>query len=193
MSKQGWLVAGLFTIALLDAVPAAAQRRLYIIPDARSLGVNVGPSVNSDINDGRRGLEWSVTYEAPLIPGTRARLEVGRSLWSVHQYREVAIEPARTAKRTRATVSLIRLPAPPVEGFRVGLYTGGGFGAYRDDDPTRAVTDRARLGVHGLGGMEYISTEGTMSFVTELRLDAVRRASSPTLTLSATIGIRRRF
>jgi hypothetical protein len=134
------------------ATPAATQ------PSSEPLvvGGTLGRAVSSH-DAYPAGPEIGGLIEVPFEPDLRVRGEVGFGYWGddLPPFDDIRDGDLR---RTRISGSLIKVLRHATTRNRLGSYVGGGAGLYFYGFSNR--DDSSAIGVHGLGGVEYLLRQG---------------------------------
>jgi hypothetical protein len=138
------------TALTLFASTAAAQSEPLMV------GGTLGRSVSSH-DAYPAGGEIGGLIEVPFESGLRVRGEVGFGFWGddLPPFDDVRDGDLR---RTRLSGSVIKPLREPMTRSRLGYYAGGGAGLYFYRFSNR--DDSSGVGVHGLGGVEYLLPQG---------------------------------
>jgi hypothetical protein len=158
-------------------VPVSKNKFQDFVPERPSVGVMIGPSATNHSTHG--GIDRSVTIELPRWSeegsARRIRIDFGTERWLFDDYFVKAgsgDSPTDTVKLTRVNVTFLRVRRALTD-WRFGAYAGWGVGryfyAFRHAAPSRA----RHFGVHGVGGLEYISANKRLGINGELQLRAV--------------------
>jgi hypothetical protein len=137
---------------VLVAAPAFAQRSREPIVVGGTLGID---GSSADAYPG--GPEISGLVELPMANDLRLRGEVGFGFWDDDLPPFDGISDG-DLRRTRITGSIIKTLREPLTRRRLGYYVGGGGGLYFYRFAERS--DSSAVGVHGLGGVEYLLPQG---------------------------------
>jgi hypothetical protein len=146
-------VAAAATVLL--ATPSAAQR-------TRGGGepIVVGGTLGADVASGDAypaGPEIGGLVELPLRHDLRLRGEVALGFWDDDLPPFDGISDG-DLRRHRISASIIKSLVAPTSRRRLGYYAGGGAGLYFYRFAQRS--DSSGVGVHGLGGVEYLLPQG---------------------------------
>jgi hypothetical protein len=205
--KLTWL-AVLATTLLLPTGVAAQVPADFPISDRLAIGGSIGVTGNIDERASRDSPDLSAHVDLPIVVGTRIRVEVGRARWFYDQSASATLREPVVVKR--ATVSVVRTFAKPVQSFRLGSYAGVGLGLYNFAGAVRPYGSPQRIeqhwthtGFQALAGFEYVMPGERRSINVEAMLygagansAASRVASGFPATVvagSLSVGLSRRF
>jgi len=140
--------------ALLFTTPSAAQRARSESP------IVVGGTRGVDGSSAHAypgGPEIGGLVELPIAHDLKVRGEVGFGFWDDDLPPFDGISDG-DLRRTRIAGSIIKSLQEPLTRRRLGYYVGGGAGLYFYRFAERS--DSSGVGVHGLGGVEYLLPQG---------------------------------
>ena len=188
-------------VALLLLVPAQlAAQGSRTIQDAVSLGVTLGVS--------QSGNQWSGGGSGPQLAGNvdipladaRLRLTLGHTRWTPsNDVISPGAEPAGRMGLSRITATAVLPYIEPTSRYPFGIYVGVGIGVYRYHIQHGAASHRTARGLHGLGGLEYLTKDHRRSLRLEAEFHGVGGPGHDQVWaytiygLSASIGVSRRF
>ena len=139
-------------VTLATAAPALAQRSGDPIVVGGTLGVD---GSSADAYPG--GPEIGGLIELPIANDLKVRGEAGFGFWDDDLPPFDGISDGHL-RRTRIAGSIIKSLQEPLTRRRLGYYVGGGAGLYFYRFAERS--DSSGVGVHGLGGVEYLLPQG---------------------------------
>jgi hypothetical protein len=151
--------------SLIRVGAAAAATLLFTTPSAAQRGRGDAPIVvggtlgvdgsSADAYPG--GPEIGGLVELPIANDLKVRGEVGFGFWDDDLPPFDGISDG-DLRRTRISGSVIKSLREPLTRRRLGYYVGGGAGLYFYRFSERS--DSSGVGIHGLGGVEYLLPQG---------------------------------
>jgi hypothetical protein len=176
MGTRGLYVAavaiGLF---VASAHESAAQPSITVSSPRFTIGGLLGSSANGDTNSGRTGVDFAAFVEQPVSDIWRVRADVGRVGWA---FEDAGVSPSRsvhdTVDITRVTVGAVKSAQP--FSSSINAYLGGGLGAYRYGF-RRDGAKVTKIGVHGVGGLEFVLDDERLAIGGELQVHSIRGPS----------------
>ena len=186
------LSAFLFTVLLPAAV--SAQPFPFAVSERPAAGVFIGPAGNSEQYSGDSGADIGFLFDTPVVFGYRVRAEASRVVWRFDNLNYGGVRDTITTRSVRLGLVGVRHMGPRTAG-----YAGGGYGVYHFDYEAKPLRKPWRGGLHGVAGLEVLSSGRRYAFDGELRLHAINGprqrplAGSTVLELDAAIGMKVRF
>ena len=188
-------------VPLLLLVPAhLAAQGPRTIQDAVAVGVTLGVSQSgNEWSGGGSGPQLAGNVDIPVANG-RLRLTLGHARWTPSN--DVITRGAQPAGRmglSRITATAVLPYIEPTSRYPFGIYVGVGIGVYRYHIQHGAASHRTARGLHGLGGLEYLTKDRRRSGRLEAELHAVGGPGHGQVWAytifgsSASVGVSRRF
>jgi hypothetical protein len=145
-------LASTTALTLAVAASAAAQRPREPLVVGGTLGRDI-----SSHDAYPAGPEIGALIETPLTPDLKVRGELGVGYWGddLPPFDDIRDGDLR---RVRVAGSLIKSLTEATSRTRLGTYVGGGAGLYFYRFSRR--DDSSGVGIHGLGGVEYLLRQG---------------------------------